>query len=161
MHTLMPCVSLSFLLILSFRYTIAEPRLSDILKNSTKESILKEPTVLISIIARNSAHLLPNWLGYLENLDYPKNRISIWISTDHNEDNTSSILREWVTNVKPLYHRVLINVTASPKSYIDASHASEWTDARYYQVALLRQKALDSARKQWADYLFVSQYFVN
>lgn len=78
MHTLMACVSLSFLLILTSRSSIAEPRLSDILRNSTQESILKEPTVLISIIARNSAHLLPNWLGYLENLDYPKKRISIW-----------------------------------------------------------------------------------
>lgn len=83
------------------------------------------------------------------------------ITTDHNEDNTSSILREWVANVKPLYHRVLINVTASPKNYIDASQTSEWTDERYYQVALLRQRALDSARKQWADYLFVSQYYLH
>jgi collagen beta-1,O-galactosyltransferase len=78
------------------------------------------------------------------------------IVTDHNEDNTSNILKEWANNVKPLYHRVLINVTNSPIKYSDASHTSEWTDSRYQQVAYLRQRGLDAARKQWADYLFVS-----
>lgn len=42
------------------------------------ERELKEPTVLLSVIARNMVHLLPNWLGYIENLDYPKDRMSIW-----------------------------------------------------------------------------------
>ena len=36
------------------------------------------PHVFVSILARNSAHLLPNFFGYLEHLDYPKNRISVW-----------------------------------------------------------------------------------
>jgi len=39
---------------------------------------VREPSVFLAIIARNAAHLLPNWLGYIENLDYPKNRISVW-----------------------------------------------------------------------------------
>ena len=32
----------------------------------------------------------------------------------------------------------------------------EWTDERYVHIIVLRQKALDHARKTWADYLFVS-----
>ena len=36
------------------------------------------PHVFVSILARNSAHLLPNFFGYLEQLDYPKDRISVW-----------------------------------------------------------------------------------
>ena len=36
------------------------------------------PHVFISVLARNSAYLLPNFFGYLENLDYPKDRISVW-----------------------------------------------------------------------------------
>ena len=36
------------------------------------------PHVFVALQTRNSAHLLPNFFGYLENLDYTKKRISIW-----------------------------------------------------------------------------------
>lgn len=36
------------------------------------------PRVFIALQARNAAYLLPNFFGYLENLDYPKDRISVW-----------------------------------------------------------------------------------
>lgn len=50
----------------------------DVISDLSEESEMKEPSVFLAIIARNAAHLLPNWLGYIENLDYPKNRISVW-----------------------------------------------------------------------------------
>ena len=53
-------------------------KISDVVFNPPKESVLMEPTVLLAVIARNAEHLLPNWLGYIELLDYPKNRMSIW-----------------------------------------------------------------------------------
>ena len=37
-----------------------------------------EPRIFLPILARNVEHSLPNWLGYLEKLDYPKNRIYLW-----------------------------------------------------------------------------------
>lgn len=39
---------------------------------------MQSPTVVIAIIARNSAHSLPYYLGALERLNYPKDRISVW-----------------------------------------------------------------------------------
>ncbi len=36
------------------------------------------PLVMVAVLARNAAHSLPNSLGYLEGLDYPKHRMSIW-----------------------------------------------------------------------------------
>lgn len=38
----------------------------------------KLPTVLIVTLVRNKAHTLPYFLTYLNRLDYPKNRISLW-----------------------------------------------------------------------------------
>ena len=38
----------------------------------------QDPLVVVGILARNAAHILPNFLGYLENLDYPKHRMSLW-----------------------------------------------------------------------------------
>ena len=57
--------------------------------------------------------------------------------------------------MKSLYHRVLINVSKTPSHYEDTSGPGEWSESRYRQMMYLRQRALESARKQWADYLFV------
>lgn len=43
-----------------------------------QESSLLKPTVLITILARNAQHSLPYFLGCIERLDYPKDRIAIW-----------------------------------------------------------------------------------
>ena len=80
---------------------------------------------------------------------------TIRIQTDHNEDKTREILKEWVKNVKPLYHKVSINSSKLPETYKDSEGPGDWSDERYFQIMHLRQKALDTARKQWADFIFV------
>lgn len=47
-------------------------------ENHAEESEVQAPTLVIAIIARNTAHSLPYYLGALERLHYPKERISIW-----------------------------------------------------------------------------------
>lgn len=42
------------------------------------ESALLKPKVMIAIVARNAAHSLPHYLGCIEKLEYPKERIAIW-----------------------------------------------------------------------------------
>jgi collagen beta-1,O-galactosyltransferase len=37
-----------------------------------------QPTITIAILVRNKAHSLPWFFGHLENLNYPKNRLSLW-----------------------------------------------------------------------------------
>ena len=36
------------------------------------------PLVMVGILARNTAHTLPNFFGYLEGMDYPKHRMAVW-----------------------------------------------------------------------------------
>lgn len=40
--------------------------------------IEKKPKLVIVSFVRNKAHILPLFLSYLEQLDYPKDRISLW-----------------------------------------------------------------------------------
>lgn len=42
------------------------------------ESSMLKPKVMIAIVARNAAHSLPHYLGCIERLEYPKERIAIW-----------------------------------------------------------------------------------
>jgi len=44
----------------------------------TQKQWMREPTVMIAVLVRNKAHTLPWFLYYLQNLDYPKQRIRLW-----------------------------------------------------------------------------------
>ncbi|KAJ8038716.1 Glycosyltransferase 25 family member [Holothuria leucospilota] len=46
--------------------------------DNEEDSRDKLPTVFIPILARNKAHALPTFFAYLDRLNYPKDRISIW-----------------------------------------------------------------------------------
>ena len=51
---------------------------------NAEDSLLK-PTVTIVLLVRNKGHILPYSLKLLYELNYPKDRISLQVRTDHNE----------------------------------------------------------------------------
>ncbi|XP_030636801.1 procollagen galactosyltransferase 1 [Chanos chanos] len=119
------------------------------------ESPLLAPRVLIALACRNSAHSLPHFLGAIDRLNYPKDRIAVWVATDHNVDNTTAMLKEWLINVQNLYHYVEWRPQEEPSSYEDEAGPKHWSNLRYEHVMKLRQAALDTAREMWADYFLV------
>jgi len=42
------------------------------------ESPILAPRVMIALICRNTQHSLPYFLGTIERLNYPKDRIALW-----------------------------------------------------------------------------------
>ncbi|TTL72951.1 Procollagen galactosyltransferase 1 [Bagarius yarrelli] len=119
------------------------------------ESPLLAPRLVIALICRNSAHSLPHVLGTVERLNYPKDRIALWVATDHNADNTTYLLRDWLVSVQKLYHNVEWRPKEEPRAYGDEEGPKHWTNHRYAYIMKLRQAALDSAREMWADYLLM------
>ncbi|XP_051963838.1 procollagen galactosyltransferase 2-like [Xyrauchen texanus] len=117
------------------------------------ESSLLKPKVLIAILARNAAHSLPYYLGCIDRLDYPKDRIAIWAATDHNVDNTTAMLREWLKNRQSRYHYVEWRPMEEPSSYTDEWGPKHWAPSRFNHLMKLRQAALKAARERWADYI--------
>ncbi|XP_071764136.2 procollagen galactosyltransferase 2 [Centroberyx gerrardi] len=118
-----------------------------------RESSLLKPKVLITILARNAQHSLPYFLGCIDRLDYPKDRISIWAASDHSVDNTTAVLQEWLRGVQHLYHSVESRPTQQPSSYADEQGPKHWPKSRFTQVMKLKQAALRAARGLWADYI--------
>lgn len=119
------------------------------------ESPLLAPRVVIALLCRNSAHSLPLFLGTIERLNYPKDRIALWVATDHNIDNTTAILRDWLIKVQSYYHYVEWRPDEEHSSFEDELGPKHWNNLRYEHVMKLRQAALDTAREIWADYLLV------
>uniref|UniRef100_A0A8C7M0Q4 Collagen beta(1-O)galactosyltransferase 2b n=1 Tax=Oncorhynchus mykiss TaxID=8022 RepID=A0A8C7M0Q4_ONCMY len=111
------------------------------------------PKIMIAILARNAAHSLPHYLGCIDRLDYPKERIAIWAATDHSVDNSTAMLREWLKQAQDQYHYVEWRPMEQPKSYTDEWGPKHWPPSRFNHVMKLRQAALKAARERWADYI--------
>uniref|UniRef100_A0A3P9JUZ4 Collagen beta(1-O)galactosyltransferase 2 n=1 Tax=Oryzias latipes TaxID=8090 RepID=A0A3P9JUZ4_ORYLA len=117
------------------------------------ESPLQKPKVMIAILARNAAHSLPYYLGCIDRLEYPKDRIAIWAATDHNVDNTTAMLREWLKKAQQVYHFVEWRPMEEPRSFTDEWGPKHWPPSRFNHVMKLRQAALKAARERWADHI--------
>lgn len=115
----------------------------------------KPNTVLIEILVRNKAHTLPYFLTYLERLEYPKDRISLWIRSDHNQDNSLEILNKWLDANRDYYHSVDFEFDSKNERIEGEIGPSHWPKSRYTHIISLRETALKRARHKWADYLMV------
>lgn len=112
------------------------------------------PTVVLVISVRNKAHALPNYLGLIDLLAYPKQRISLFVRTDHNVDNSSGILKEWLDNVENLYNQVNVFLNDTQGGYEGEQNTQDWPDARFHSVMQIKEEAFDFARAIWADFIF-------
>lgn len=122
---------------------------------NSKEITYKLPTVGISVLVRNKGHTLPYFLTCINNLDYPKDRLYLWIYSDYNEDNSVEILEKWHSIYTSKFKNVYItaNTTNGPL-HSDEKSTIHWSLEHFKHVIRLREEALDFARRKWVDYLF-------
>lgn len=116
---------------------------------------LKPPTVMIAMLVRNKEPYLPYTLTQLSELDYPKERLALWIHSDHNEDRSLELLEAWLAEYGPRYRSVhaVLNAT-SPPLRPDETSAIHVSPGRYRDVILLKEEALAEARRLWADHVW-------
>lgn len=116
---------------------------------------MKEPTMLVVLLARNKEHTLPFFLTLFERLEYPKKRMSLFIRSDHNKDRTVSILEEWVAQNRHHYHSCDVKLDwSSPKYFPGETRGTEWGDDRFTHLMQLKEEAMDKARHMWADFIW-------
>lgn len=127
---------------------------------SASSHLYKKPSVLIVSLIRNKAHTLPMFLTYLEEQDYPKDRISLWLVTDHNEDQSQEILEIWLRRARASYHSVHYQFDDSEKTRKGETNLTHWPEERFLELIRMKEAALDFGRRSWADYIFVSINFL-
>lgn len=111
------------------------------------------PAVLISILIRNKAHVLPYFFSFLENLNYPKNRIGLFIRSDNNVDKTVQIVDAWLNTTQNAYHMVNKKYKLENGKRRTEKSESDWPYERLIHVINLKEEALNFARKNWYDYV--------
>ncbi|XP_034471649.1 glycosyltransferase 25 family member [Drosophila innubila] len=114
----------------------------------------EKPTVLITLLVRNKAHILPLFLSYVEQLDYPKKRIAIWLRCDHSSDNSAVLLQQWLRKSGNLYHSVDYDFDQKTQRYQNETSVYDWPESRFKHLIALKEEALQYARDIWADYIF-------
>nr|CAB3232784.1 procollagen galactosyltransferase 1 [Phallusia mammillata] len=119
----------------------------------TLDASTLEPTIFVALFVRNKEHTLPYFLRAFQDLNYSKKRISVWIVTDHNSDESAAMLEKWVNSVKSLYHDVQLEEVETQWFYDNQQSNLDWTKERHKRMLMLRQEAIDKARQAWSDYV--------
>lgn len=112
------------------------------------------PRVLISILAKQKEAALPLYLKCIESLDYPKDRIVLYVRTNNNRDNTKNILESWVARVRSQYAGVEMDardVTPAVEKY----GVHEWNPTRFAVLAEIRNTSLKKTLEHNCDFYFV------
>ncbi|XP_050542373.1 glycosyltransferase 25 family member [Daktulosphaira vitifoliae] len=124
------------------------------IKANNDVSVKKLPTVFVALLIRNKAHTLPYFFSTFEMLDYPKDRIHLWLRSDHNIDNSSKIINKWITTSGTAYHSSDVLINDVPLEYSEETGPGHWPDSRFQHIIELKESALFSARNKWADFIW-------
>ena len=112
-----------------------------------------EPVVFLHILAKDKAPVLPLYLECINNLDYPKDRIIVFIRTNNNTDNTEKILDAWYKEYHGLYKNVIWDIQEVSERVQDY-RVHEWNDVRLNVIRRLRDEGLVECRRTDADFYF-------
>ena len=113
------------------------------------------PRVLIAILAKQKEGCLPLYLKCIENLDYPKDKISLYVRTNNNTDGTEVILRSWVERVGSLYANVEFDAS-DVEQKVERFGVHEWNSERFSVLGRIRQISLNKTIELGCEYYFVA-----
>lgn len=112
------------------------------------------PKVLLAIHAKDAKGLLDLYIKSIESLDYPKDRIHLYIRTNNNKDNTSEILTEWSEKCRGIYAAVEID-TSNVEVNVEKYDSHEWNAERFSVLGKIRQASLKRTLETDCDFYFV------
>ena len=113
------------------------------------------PKILLAILAKQKAGQLAFFLRCIEALDYPADRITLYVRTNNNTDATAEMLEEWLANAGRRYAGVAFDRTDVPERVQDfAEH--EWNPLRFSVLGRIRQDSMQAALDHGCDFYFVA-----
>jgi hypothetical protein len=116
-------------------------------------SDLPNKTVLLAILARNKAHVLPYFLQCINALEYNKKLITVYINTNNNADETEKILEEWAKTKKGEYKEIIFD--SHQVQSLAQTNPHDWNAVRFKVLGAIRNKSMSQAKAYGCDYYFV------
>jgi hypothetical protein len=111
------------------------------------------PRVLVAILAKQKEKALPLFLRCIEELDYPKPSIVLYVRTNNNTDRTEQILRDWIARVGSYAD---VEFDASPvEEPVETFGQHEWNATRFRVLGNIRNISLAKTTEHACDFYFV------
>ncbi len=112
------------------------------------------PRVLVSILVKQKEKALPLFLRCIEDLDYPKSSIFLYVRTNNNTDRSEQVLREWIERVGPSYAGVEFDA-APVTDAVEQYGEHEWNQTRFRVLGNIRNISLSKTIELNCDFYFV------
>ena len=112
------------------------------------------PRVLVAILAKQKEPALPLFLRCIEELDYPKSSIVLYVRTNNNTDRTEEILRDWIARVGQAYAGVEFDA-APVEEPVETFGQHEWNATRFRVLGNIRNVSLSKTGEHACDFYFV------
>ena len=112
---------------------------------------MEKETIVVAILAKDKAHCLPFYLQCIYNQTFPKKKTHLYIRTNDNNDNTESILQEFIKTHGVEYASVVLDTTNISESLKKYGH-HEWNNERFTILGKIRQESIEYAKTLDAHY---------
>ncbi|MGH1590380.1 glycosyl transferase [Methylobacterium phyllosphaerae] len=111
--------------------------------------------ILVAILAKQMAEALPLYLDCINNMDYPKSLIFLYIRTNNNTDDTEIFLREWVERFGNLYAGLEFDASDVGEP-VQQYGLHEWNATRFKVLGLIRNESLQRAIQHGCQFYFTA-----
>lgn len=115
---------------------------------------MTQPNVFLALLVKQKEAVLPLFLESLNNWDYPKENIFIYIRTNNNTDNTKQLLEEWIEEYGDKYKGLIYNSEDVPEK-VEQYDVHFWNGERFRVLGKIRQESMNQALLTDCEYYFV------
>lgn len=115
---------------------------------------MTQPDVFLALLVKQKEAVLPLFLESLNDWDYPKENIFIYIRTNNNTDNTKQLLEEWIEEYGDKYKGLIYNSEDVPEK-VEQYDVHFWNGERFRVLGKIRQESMNQALLTDCKYYFV------
>ena len=115
---------------------------------------MTQPDVFLALLVKQKEAVLPLFLESLNDWDYPKENIFIYIRTNNNTDNTKQLLEEWIKEYGDKYKGLIYNGEDVPEK-VEKYDVHFWNGERFRVLGKIRQESMNQALLTDCEYYFV------
>ena len=115
---------------------------------------MTQPNVFLALLVKQKEAVLPLFLDSLNNWDYPKENIFVYIRTNNNTDNTKGLLEEWIEENANEYRGLIYSSEDVPEK-VEQYDVHHWNGERFRVLGKIRQESMNQALLTDCDYYFV------
>lgn len=77
-------------------------------KKGPEREVADNKKILMSIVPKNEAYLIPKYLSHIDQLDYDKKSITVYVNTAKNDHAVKELLANWVKDKGDDYRQVIV-----------------------------------------------------